>query len=466
MSERFEAGADACALVLAAGKGTRMKSDKPKVLHTLLGEPMLGYVHRALASLFGDRFFTVVGHGSEMVRAAFPDAAVDRFIMQQEQNGTGHALMVAWDQLKDHGFRYMLVINGDTPLTDSRSLEVLVAAARKDNADLAFTTLSLEDPGSFGRVVRDEKGRVKAVVEAKDYNPAEHGPETGEINAGIYWIDMETVGPLLTSLTDDNASGELYITDLIGLSEAEGLMVSGVSAGRDPMLLGINSPMELAAAEEMVRAVIVRRWLEEGVVIHAPGSVRIGPGVELDPDTEITGPSELYGSTSTQAGAVINSHTVIINSEIGAGSEIRPFSHLEQAKVGPGCQVGPYARLRPGAIMEEGSRVGNFVEMKKAVLGPGAKANHLTYLGDAEIGARANIGAGTITCNYDGKNKHKTVIGEEAFIGSNTALVAPVTLGDRSLIGAGSVITKNVQDDALAVTRAKQVQRVLKKRSS
>jgi bifunctional UDP-N-acetylglucosamine pyrophosphorylase/glucosamine-1-phosphate N-acetyltransferase len=232
------------------------------------------------------------------------------------------------------------------------------------------------------------------------------------------------------------------------------------------MLLGVNSPLELAAAEEMLRATFIRRWLEAGVVIHAPGSVRIGPNVSLDPDTEITGPSEFYGASGTGPGAVIGSHTVIIDSFVGAGSEVRQFSHLEKSNVGPDCQVGPFARLRPGAVMEDGSRVGNFVEMKKAVLGPGAKANHLSYLGDTRVGARANIGAGTITCNYDGKNKHATVIGEEAYIGSNTALVAPVTLGDRSVIGAGSVITKDVDADALAVTRAKQVQRVRKKRPS
>jgi len=466
MSDQYKAGADACAVVLAAGKGTRMKSDKPKVLHTLLGEPMLGYVHRALAGLFGDRIYTVIGHGAELVQAAFANVPDERFIIQEQQNGTGHALMVAWERIKDLGHRYVLVINGDTPLADSRSLEILAKAAMDDNADLSFTTLSLEDPGSFGRVVRDEAGRVKAVVEAKDFDPARHGPETGEINAGVYFIDMTNIAPLMEKLSDDNASGELYITDLIGLAEEEGLQVSGVSAGNDPMLLGINSPLELAAAEEMLRAAFIRRWLEAGVVIHAPGSVRIGPNVTLDPDTEITGPCELYGASGTGAGAVIGSHTVIIDSFVGAGSEVRQFSHLEQANVGPGCQVGPFARLRPGAVMEDGSRVGNFVEMKKAVLGPGAKANHLSYLGDTRVGARANIGAGTITCNYDGKNKHATVIGEEAFIGSNTALVAPVTLGDRSVIGAGSVITKDVDADALAVTRAKQVQRVRKKRPS
>jgi bifunctional UDP-N-acetylglucosamine pyrophosphorylase/glucosamine-1-phosphate N-acetyltransferase len=459
MSSQFKTDSETCALVLAAGKGTRMKSDKPKVLHTLLGEPMLGYVLRALGSIFDDRVFIVVGHGADEVRAAYPHIHDERFVLQQEQKGTGHALQVAREKIKAEGFNRVLVINGDTPLTDTRSIEVLGAAAGQDDADLAFLTLSLEDPGNFGRVVRDASGRVAAVVEAKDYDSSVHGPETGEINAGVYLIDMEAVEDLLANLSDDNAGGEYYITDLIGMAVDEGLTVSGVSAGNDPLLLGINSPLELAAAEEMIRAEIVRRWLERGVVVHAPGSVRIGPGVVLDPDTEITGPTEIYGDSSTGPGSVIASHVIISDSRIGPGSEIRSFSHLDNAEVGEDCQVGPYARLRPGAVMERESRVGNFVEMKKAVLGPGAKANHLSYIGDAEVGAGSNIGAGTITCNYDGKKKHKTVIGEDSFIGSNTALVAPVTLGARSLIGAGSVITKNVDEDALAVTRPKQIQR-------
>jgi bifunctional UDP-N-acetylglucosamine pyrophosphorylase/glucosamine-1-phosphate N-acetyltransferase len=454
--------ADACAVVLAAGKGTRMKSDKPKVLHTLLGEPMLWYVLQSLEMIFGERVFVVIGHQAERVREQFPEISDERFILQAEQNGTGHALQVAWEAVKDKGFKKCLVINGDTPLAGRQSLESLIGASLQDQADLAFTTLSLEEPGGFGRVVRED-GRVTAVVEAKDFDTARHGPETGEINAGIYWLDMETVEPLLSRLTDDNASGEFYITDLVGLAFEEELIVSGVNAGNDPMLLGINSPLELAAAEEMLRSELVRGWLSQGVVIHSPASVRIGPKVRLDPDTEMTGPVEMYGRCETGPGALISSHVWIKDSSIGAESEIRPFSHLEGATVGRGCQVGPYARMRPDAVMEQGARVGNFVEMKKAVLGPGAKANHLTYIGDAEIGGGSNIGAGTITCNYDGKNKHKTVLGEGCFIGSNTALVAPVTLGRNVLIGAGSVITKNVDDDMLALSRAQQKQMPRKK---
>lgn len=465
MNDGLNIDKSSCAVVLAAGKGTRMKSEKPKVLHTLLGEPMLGYVLGALGRLFGENVYSVIGHGAEQVRSAFPELTDGRFILQKEQKGTGHALQVAWEELKSLGLDKVLVINGDTPVASTRALEVLIAAARQDDADLAFMTLTLEDPAHFGRVVRDEAGMVSAIVEAKDYDVSKYGHETGEINAGIYLIDMQSVAPLLDSLSDDNKSGEYYITDLVGLAVEEGLTVSGISAGDDPLLLGINSPLELAAAEEMIRAEIVREWLSRGVVIHAPGSVRIGPRVVLDPDTEISGPTELYGKSSTGPGAVIGSHVVILDSEIGPGSEIRSFSHLDNAIVGENCQVGPYARLRPGALMQEGARIGNFVEMKKAVLGPGAKANHLSYLGDTEVGARSNIGAGTITCNYDGKNKYKTIIGEESFIGSNTALVAPVKLGARSLIGAGSVITKDVDDDTLAVSRAKQVQRQKKRKS-
>ena len=237
---------------------------------------------------------------------------------------------------------------------------------------------------------------------------------------------------------------------------SKGMRVEGVECGDDPHLLGVNSPVELIRAENLLRGVITSGWLEKGVLIHAPESVRIGPDVELAPGTELFGPCELYGETRAAASAQILSHTWIMNSLLGQGCVVRPFSHLEGARVGPGCMVGPFARLRPGALLEENARVGNFVEMKQAVLKAGAKANHLTYLGDAEVGPGSNIGAGTITCNYDGKRKHTTTIGKGAFIGSNTALVAPVTVGDGALVGAGSVITRDVPPHSLAVARGKQ----------
>ena len=300
-------------------------------------------------------------------------------------------------------------------------------------------------------------GQGVTIVEAKDFDPAVHGEATGEINAGVYRLRLETVAPLLARLSNANKSGEYYITDLVGLAQEAGLSVLPVNRGGDEAYLGINCPRELVAAEEILRRRIVENHLDAGVVIRAGESVRIGPEVAIGPGADLCGPLEIYGRSAIGAGTTIASHCRIEDADLEPGVTVHSFCHIAQARVASGCLVGPYARLRPGAVMAEGSHVGNFVEMKKAVLGPGAKANHLTYLGDAEIGAGTNIGAGTITCNYDGVRKHKTVIGEKAFIGSNTALVAPVTIGDGALVGAESVITSDVPQGALALRRGRQV---------
>jgi len=442
------------ALILAAGKGTRMKSDAPKVLKTLLGEPMLWYGEQAMATLLGERVLTVIGHRAEAVEAAFPELA-GRFVLQAEQLGTGHALSVAMPRLLDAGYSHVLVANGDAPLVTAESLGAFANEAFGAAADVAFVSIELPDPGAYGRVVR-QGGGVR-IVEAKDYDVSRDGPATGEINAGVYLLRLEAVAPLLARLRNDNKSGEYYITDLVGLGAAAGLRVLAVNRGDDPAYLGINSPRELVAAEEALRCRIVDAHLDAGVVIRAAEAVRIGPRVALAPGVELCGPLELYGDTHVAAGATVSSHSVLANVAIGANVTVHSFCHLEDARVAAGCQVGPYARLRPGAELLEGARIGNFVEMKKSTLGPGAKASHLTYLGDATVGAGANIGAGTITCNYDGVHKHRTVIGAQAFIGSNSALVAPVTIGDGALVGAGSVITSDVPDGALALGRGRQV---------
>lgn len=448
MSERIGA------LILAAGKGTRMKSAAPKVLKTLLDTPMLWYGQTALATLFGDRVLTVIGHGASLVEAAFPECA-GRFVLQTEQCGTGHALSVAMPRLLAAGYSHVLVANGDAPLVTAASLGAFVEEAMAAAADVAFVSIELPEPGAYGRVVRQDGG--VRIVEAKDYDVSRDGPATGEINAGVYLLRCDAVSPLLSRLRNDNRSGEYYITDLVGLAAGSGLRVLAVNRGDDPAYCGINSPVELVAAEEWLRHRIVAAHSEAGVIIRAAGTVRIGPRVAIAPGAELCGPLELYGDTRVAAGATVCSHNVLRNAAIGENVTVHSFCHLEDARVAAGCQVGPYARLRPGAVLEEGARIGNFVEMKKATLGPGAKASHLTYLGDAAVGARANIGAGTITCNYDGVHKHKTVIGEEAFIGSNSALVAPVTIGAGALVGAGSVITSDVPDGALALGRGRQV---------
>ena len=450
------------ALVLAAGKGTRMHSDKPKVLQTLLNEPMLHYVYKALTPVFGERVLTVIGHGAEMVEAAFPEMD-GRFVLQAEQLGTGHALQVAWDAVKATGATHCLVINGDTPLVTSEAMEKLADAA--GNSDIAFMTISPKDPASFGRVVRDEDRRIQAIVEAKDYDINVHGSVTGEVNAGIYLLRVETMGALLSELRNENKSGEYYITDLVEFAVTRGMSVEGVQCGDDLSLMGINAPRELVVAENALRRQIVEGLLDENVLIHNPDTVTIGPDVVVEPGAEIFGHCEIYGKSTVKAGARMGSYNYITDSSFEAGCDIKQFCHIESAEVGPDCWVGPYARLRPGAVLKKGARVGNFVEMKKSVLGEGSKASHLTYLGDAEVGAGANIGAGTITCNYDGKNKFKTVIEDGAFIGSNSALVAPVTIGKDALVGAGSTITHDVPEEGAAIGRGKQknIKRRLKK---
>jgi len=450
------------AVVLAAGKGTRMHSARPKVLQTILNEPMLYYVYAALEPLFSKNILTVIGHGADQVETAFPEKE-GTFVLQAEQLGTGHALQVSWDAVKKSGATHCLVINGDTPLVTGEALERLAEVA--GGSDLAFMTITPKDAGAFGRVVRDEDRRITAIVEAKDYDMNVHGPVTGEVNAGIYLLKVETVEPLLDELKNENASGEYYITDLVGLAVERGLKVDGVQCGDDLSLMGINSPRELIGAENALRRQIVEGLLDEGVLIHNPDTVVIGPKVTVEPGVEVFGHCEIYGESMVKAGARMGSYNYIVDSSFENGCDVKQFCHIEQAEVGPNCWVGPYARLRPGAVLKDGARVGNFVEMKKSVLGEGSKAGHLTYLGDTEVGAGANIGAGTITCNYDGKNKFKTVISDGAFIGSNSALVAPVTVGRDALVGAGSTITRDVPEEGAAIARGKQrnIERRLKK---
>jgi bifunctional UDP-N-acetylglucosamine pyrophosphorylase/glucosamine-1-phosphate N-acetyltransferase len=437
------------ALVLAAGKGTRMHSDRPKVLQTILGEYMLACVLAALRPHFAENIWIVAGHQARMLEAAFPE---ERFVLQAEQLGTGHALMRALPVLAGVGCRHVLVVNGDVPLLDAETTRVFLDKA--EGADLAFATLDLDEPGSYGRVLR-AGGKVRAVVEAKDCDPSTL-EQHREVNAGLYRISLPLAETLLPRITRANNSGEYYITDLVALAVAGGHNVRAVQCGRDENLLGVNSPQELARMEETMRRHVVVRHLQRGVLLHAPDMIRISPFARVEPGAELTGPCEVLGRSEIRRGARVASYCVVRDSVIEEGAELRHFSHLEGARVGAGALVGPFARLRPGAVLEQASHVGNFVEIKNARLGEGAKANHLTYLGDADIGAGANIGAGTITCNYDGRRKHKTSIGEKAFIGSNTALVAPVAVGANSLVGAGSVITRDVPEGEMSIARSRQ----------
>ena len=411
---------------------------------------MLTLVERALHPFFAEDSYALVGFGQDQVRQIFPE---ERTIEQTEQLGTGHALGCALPLLLEKGYDRVLVVNGDAPLLTTTLVESFLEKSK--GTQLAFATSLLDDPASYGRVIR-EGGNVKAIVEAKDYSPAVHGDNAHEINVGLYDIDLSLAHALLPKVQKNPLSGEFYITDLVALSLEAGYSVEGVPLGQDDRLLGVNSPLELVHMEEVLRREIIHALLEKGVLLHAPDLIRISLLAEIEAGCEITGPCEIYGQSHIHTGARIDSHCVIRHSDIASGAQIRSFSHLDGAIVEANALVGPYARLRPGAHLEEESHVGNFVELKKARLGKGAKANHLTYLGDAIIGGGTNIGAGTITCNYDGKNKHQTIIGEKAFIGSNTALVAPVTVGASALIGAGSTITHDVPEQSLSVARAKQ----------
>jgi bifunctional UDP-N-acetylglucosamine pyrophosphorylase/glucosamine-1-phosphate N-acetyltransferase len=452
-------------LILAAGKGVRMHGAGSKVMRHMLGEPMLYYVLEALSPLSPGRLWTVVGHGAEEVRSFFADSPT-QFVFQEKQLGTGHALAAAWPVLRAAEISHVLVVNGDTPLITTEAMRSFTERSMREDMDLALMALCLEDPGAFGRVIRDSTGKVTAVAEAKDFDVTVHGPFSGEVNAGIYCLRLDAVNALLPRLGNDNKSREFYITDLVELAVADGLRVLGVQADGDCGFLGINTPAELMEAEEMLRSRIAAAVLRSGVCLRGNQSVRIGPKALLEPGAEVTGPCEIYGESRVASGARVESHCVLIDSTVASGALVRSFCHLEGAEIGPDCVVGPFARIRPGTVLDEKVHAGSFVEIKKSRLRSGAKANHLAYIGDADIGSVANMGAGVITCNYDGKHKHSTRVGTGAFVGSNVSLVAPVEVADGSFVGAGSVITEDVPPGMLALGRGRQVNLIRKGRDS
>jgi len=451
-------------IVLAAGKGTRMHSDLPKVLQKILGKSLLGYVLDALKHVPRDLVWPVIGFGAEAVTREFPDWKT-QCVLQEEQLGTGHAVSVAWPSVLNSGVTHVCVLNGDTPYVPVEKIEELAASCAACGAALGMLTLHLEDPKGYGRVLRDENGNVCQVVEEKDFDRRAHGGEIHEVNSGVYVLDVALCAPLLSLLDRDNAQREFYLTQMIGLCIQAGHAVRGSVFDGSGLLRGINSPRELVGLEETMRSEIVERLLDSGVILRNRDAVVVGPDVTIEPGAEIAGPCELYGRTTVARGASIASHCWIKDAVLGP-CQVKSFSHIEGSEVREGASVGPYARLRPGADIGRQARVGNFVEVKKSVLHDGAKAGHLAYLGDSDIGPGVNIGAGTITCNYDGVRKHRTEIQENAFIGSNTALVAPVVVGAGALVAAGSVVTKNVPDGTLCVARSRQVNLERKKKNN
>ncbi len=443
---------DVTGVILAAGKGTRMHSTGPKVMQEILGKPMLWYVLQ-VAQRVCTSVFPVVGYKREELSQTFPEWT-EAFVVQHEQKGTGHALVQAMKHPEVNESGYLLVLNGDAPLVPVHVLQDFVRDSRENRLELGILSMEPEDPGNYGRIVRDHSGTVDRIVEAKDIESAEVS-ELKEVNAGIYLIQSSVAHKLLTCLDTSNQQNELYLTQAVEIGREQGISIGAFNCGNQPALLGINTVSELVQQEEHLRQSIVRDWIEEGVIIRTPHSVRIGPEVKIEAGAQITGPCEILGRSFVSASSRVAGNTFLKDCEV-QGAQIEPFSHLEKATLQEGARIGPFARLRPDTDVGEGSRVGNFVEIKKSTLNPGSKANHLSYIGDTDVGEKSNIGAGTITCNYDGKSKHRTRIGKEAFIGSNTALVAPVSVGDRALVGAGSTITKDVPEDSLAVAREKQ----------
>ncbi len=421
-------------VVLAAGKGTRMKSKWPKVMHPLAGRPLVGHVVATLESLAPARIVVVVGpEMDDVARAVAPHPTR----VQAERLGTGHAVRMAEPALADFAGD-VLIVYGDTPLLSARTLEAMLAARHAEpRPDLVVLGFEPAEPGGYGRLIRDAAGDLAGIVEEKDATPEQRAIRL--CNAGVMVADRAVLFGLLARVGNDNAQAEYYLTDIVGLARADGLKCRAVT-GREDELIGINSRADLARAESFVQAGLRERAMAAGVTLIAPETVH------------------LSADTGFAADVVVHPYVVFgPKVRVEADVEILPFCHFEDAVIGAGARVGPYARLRPGTEVGAGAHVGNFVEMKNATLEPGAKANHLTYLGDAHVGAKANVGAGTITCNYDGFFKEKTIIGAGAFIGSNTCLVAPVTVGPGAIVGAGSVIAKDVPGDALALTRGDHV---------
>jgi bifunctional UDP-N-acetylglucosamine pyrophosphorylase/glucosamine-1-phosphate N-acetyltransferase len=440
-------------VILAAGEGKRMRTRLPKVMHEVCSEPMIYYPVR-LAIQRGYRPVVVVtSKAGEAVRSFLTDRFGDRvrFALQDPPRGTGHAVMSARKALKGHRGK-LVILYGDVPLLQAQDLSALERSGR--NSAVAFLTCVLSDPTGYGRVIRDEQGRAVRIVEQTDAGASQR--RIREINAGIYLVRAPDVFSALKDVRSRNKQGEYYLTDLVELARRKGQVVRAVVRKGSRELLGVNDRKELAEAHRKMSRRLIDRLLEKGVTVVDPQRTYLGPEVRVGKDTVIFPDCIIHKRVQIGSGCRIGPGAVIQDARIESGAEIRAYSVLEDCRVGPGALVGPFARLRPGTVLSADARVGNFVEVKKTKVGKGSKANHLTYLGDTTIGAGVNVGAGTITCNYDGVNKYPTVIEDGVFIGSDTQLVAPVKVGKNAIIGAGTTVTKNVPEDSLAVSRVPQ----------
>ena len=441
--------------IIAAGKGTRLKSKHPKVLHEVGGKPLLGHVIAAAMKVVSAQdVFAVIGHEADRVRQAVADTGVN-FILQKEQRGTGHALMVAREPLTPYD--QIIVLSGDAPLISPQTIQKLREFHASRHPAMTILTAQLHDPTGYGRVIRkgQENSDVKAIVEEKSATPVQR--KIREINSGVYAFDAKLLFEHIDKLSSDNPHGEYYLTDMAAILVKAKQRVMAVAASDPHEILGSNTRAEMVDIDQRMRMAKCRQLMTEGVTIFYPQTCVIDWDVEIGPDTIVEPFVQILGKTRVGSDCRIRSYTVINNSVIGDGVFIRPACVLDEACVMKGAVLGPYSHLRPGSEIGEGAHVGNFVETKKTRLGRGSKANHLTYLGDAEIGEGVNIGAGTITCNYDGAHKHTTVIEDDVFIGSDSTLVAPVKVGKGAYVGAASCITDDVPPDSLAIGRAHQI---------
>jgi bifunctional UDP-N-acetylglucosamine pyrophosphorylase/glucosamine-1-phosphate N-acetyltransferase len=451
-------------VVLAAGQGSRMKSKLPKVLHPIAGKPMLAHVLDSAKAVNADAMHVVIGHGADKVKATFANENNLTWSLQAEQKGTGHAVMMALDSLAAEGTT--LILYGDVPLTQPATLQTLIELA--NDKQLGLLTVNMADSSGYGRIVRDADDKVIAIVEHKDANVEQLLIK--EVNTGILAVPTAKLHQWLPTLSNDNAQGEYYLTDIIAMAVENGLTVETLQPASEQETYGVNNRQQQAELERWYQTQQVNALMAQGVTVLDPSrlDIRLGSnlaanlgamanaGLTVGNDVVIDVNVILEGEVVLGDGVEIGANCIIKNSTLAAGTKVEAFSHIEDATIAQSCIVGPYARLRPGADLANGARVGNFCEVKKSQIGVGAKVNHLTYIGDATIGANANIGAGTITCNYDGVNKFKTEIGENAFIGSNSSLVAPVTIGANATVAAGSTVTKEVAAEELAVARGKQ----------
>lgn len=441
-------------VILAAGKGTRMNSSIPKVLHPIGGASMLGHVMNAANTLGSNAIHLVVGYGAEQIKDEFGSNDQIMWATQEQQLGTGHAVMQAMPNIDTQDAENrILVLYGDVPLTNAATLQKLVASG--DSKTLSILTLNTDNPTGLGRMLRDDLGEIIAIVEEKD--ATEEQKQIKEINTGIMVIPAAKLGAWLDSLGNDNAQGEYYLTDVVAMAAAdESCLIAAMVIDDENEVQGVNDKAQLAHLERQFQMNNAEKLLEAGVLLRDPARVDIRGELKTGSDVEIDINAVFEGNVTLGNGVKIGANVVIKDSNIADDVTILAGTNIDSAEIGSGASVGPYARIRPGTVLKENTKIGNFVETKNAIIGKGSKANHLAYIGDAELGENVNIGAGTIFCNYDGVNKHKTIIGNNVFVGSNSVLVAPVKLEDNTFVAAGSSVNSDVPADSLAVGRAKQ----------